>query len=145
MTSDWQYSEELTPELIKDYEGFVYMITNLLTNKKYVGKKTFWSKRKNKITGRRKTTDSDWRRYWSSSEELKADVKEHGEHNFSRAILQLGRSKSELNYLEAKYQFAWDVLVRDDFYNDWIMVKVTKKHLQKYKLALDNDGDVGYN
>ena len=40
----WYYNgEEFTSEMIEDYVGFVYLITNLSDNKKYVGKKTLIS------------------------------------------------------------------------------------------------------
>jgi len=43
----WYYEgEEFTSEMIEDYVGFVYLITDLTNGKKYVGKKLFVSKRK---------------------------------------------------------------------------------------------------
>ena len=38
----WAYNDiEFTSEMISDYVGFVYVITNLINKKKYVGKKIF--------------------------------------------------------------------------------------------------------
>jgi len=71
---DWLYKDKIfeTPEK-NSFEGFVYIIENLTNNKLYIGKKHFWSRRKNKKTGRRETKESDWRDYYGSSDELKKD------------------------------------------------------------------------
>jgi hypothetical protein len=117
-----------------DNIGFVYEITNKITNKKYIGKKFFWStKRKqvNKIRKRYKA-ESDWKTYWSSSEELKLDVTALGEENFTREIIHLCKSKGVTNYLEAKEQFQKAVLEnQEEWYNNWIMVRVNRSHLTK--------------
>ena len=82
------------------------------------------TKKKKKI---RTKVDSDWLTYWSSSEDLKADVAALGEDKFSREILRYCNSKNELSYYEAKYQFEYDVLLDENkWYNGWISVKVRK-------------------
>lgn len=117
-----------------DYVGFVYLITNKITNRKYIGKKLFWSiKRKqvNKVRKRIKV-ESDWKTYWSSSEELKKDVAALGEESFTREIIHLCKSKGVANYLEAQEQFKEAVLENnEEWYNDWIMVRVNRSHLAK--------------
>ena len=117
-----------------DYVGFVYLITNKVTNRKYIGKKLFWSiKRKqvNKVRKRIKV-ESDWKNYWSSSEELKKDVAALGEENFTREIIHVCKSKGVANYLEAQEQFKEAVLENnEEWYNDWIMVRVNRSHLAK--------------
>ena len=96
---------------------------------KYVGKKLLTSKRKLpplKGKKRRRTVikETDWMKYYGSSEEVKLMVEEKGADNFHREILTLCKSKGELGYLEAKYQFENDVLLRDDFYNGIIQCKI---------------------
>ena len=82
------------------------------------------TKKKKKI---RSKVDSDWKEYWSSSEELKKDVASLGQDKFTREILRYCKSKNELSYYEAKYQFDHDVLLDDvNWYNGWITVKVRK-------------------
>ncbi len=128
----WLYNGEpfLNPG---EYYGYVYIITNLLSGKKYIGKKFFWSiKRKqvNKVRKRYKA-ESDWQEYWSSSDEVKADVERYGKENFTREIIHLCKNKGSVNYLEAKEQFTREVLENKEmWYNIWIMVKVSRSHLK---------------
>ena len=75
--------------------------------------------------------DSDWKTYHGSNLELNEQVKANGDGGFTRTILKLCKSKSECSYWEAKYQFEYDVLLSDEYYNSWISVRVTKKHLTK--------------
>ena len=98
-------------------EGFVYLTTNLANNKKYIGKKHFWTRQKNKKTGRRKTEESDWKSYFSSSDDLKADVKVLGEDKFLREILYLCPHKKSMSYYETYEQFTRNVLMSEEYYN----------------------------
>lgn len=126
----WYYKNEPFED-ISDYVGFVYQITNLSNNKKYIGKKNFYFSKTKQVKGKKKRTkvESDWKSYYGSNKELLADVKEYGEENFRRDILMLCKSKGEFGYYEAKMQFEHNVLERDDYYNTWIMCRVHKKHL----------------
>lgn len=119
-------------EGIKEYYGFVYLIVNKLTNKKYIGKKFFFSTKRKQVNKKRKRilVESDWKNYYGSNSELVSDVQEHGKDNFSREILHLCSTKGLCNYYEAKEQFQVDCLRRNDYYNTWIQVKVHKKHLK---------------
>ena len=97
---------------IGKFAGFVYLIINRKTNKKYIGKKFFWSKRK----GKRRTM-SDWKNYYGSSETLLEDVKKLGEKNFERIILSLHRTRGCVNFHETKEQFLRNVLQNEEYYN----------------------------
>jgi hypothetical protein len=115
-----------------DY-GFIYCITNLTTNKRYIGKKLFWNKKTKQVKGKKKRylAESDWRDYFGSNDDLKADIEKLGIDNFKRDILYLCPSKGECNYMEAKVQFDLDVLRHpDEFYNHWIMVRTHRRHLK---------------
>lgn len=100
--------------------GFCYKITNLKTGAFYIGKKQFYNRRRKKLTLKEKKTsrkkfkevvkESDWMEYWGSNEDLQRDVAELGPEFFTREILALARSAKYLSYLEAKYQFLYDVL-----------------------------------
>ena len=131
----WFYNDkefDLTPE---DYQGFVYMITELDTDKKYIGKKYFWKpktlpktkSRKRKIKTR---VESDWKIYYGSSKEVKQLVETRGEDKYKREILKLCKTKGECSYYEAKYQFQYDVLLSDDYYNELISCRIHSKHLR---------------
>jgi len=85
----WKYNDEDFVDAPKGIEGFVYLITNLTNNRKYIGKKSFWTRRKDKKTGRRKTKESDWKNYFGSCDELNEDVKLIGKDKFEREILYL--------------------------------------------------------
>ena len=130
----WTFNNEeynITPE---EYQGFVYQITELHTNKKYIGKKNFWKpkilpinkKRKRRIRTR---IESDWKTYFSSSQQIQRIVEEAGEDKFKREILKLCKTKGEMSYHEAKLQFEHNVLLRDDYYNEFIGCRVHSKHL----------------
>jgi hypothetical protein len=132
MISDWTYKGQLfTEEMIGDSFGFVYEITNLSNNRKYVGKKFFTRSGRKQVKGKIKKVrlSSDWRTYWSSSESLKADVKSLGEENFTRKILYLCKTKSECSYKETKEIFMRDALLTEEFYNSWVSCKIHKAHV----------------
>lgn len=129
----WKYQNEIFDEnLIGDNYGFVYQITNLVNDKKYIGKKLFYKSKTKVVKGKKKKTlvSSDWESYYGSNELLLSDVKFHGKEQFKREILHLCLSKGTCSYLEAKEQFTRGVMESDSFYNAWIMVRVRKTHLK---------------
>ncbi len=130
--NDWIYQGSSFTEVGNNY-GFVYIITNLIDNRQYIGKKFFWSTKRKQINKKRKSykVESDWKEYWSSSEELKKDVLTLGSKNFSREIIYLCSNKGTANYLEAREQFNRAVLENKSlWYNSWISVKVMRSHLK---------------
>lgn len=129
---------EFTSDMIEDYIGFVYVITDLRNNKKYVGKKLFRSTKKLpplKGKSRKRTVikESDWQDYFGSSEDVKALVEEHGRETFKREIIHLCKAKGEMSYLEAKEQFDRNVLLSDEYYNGIIQVKIHRTHVKNLK------------
>jgi hypothetical protein len=132
----WTYNGNEYNETPEEYQGFVYLITELDTDKKYIGKKFFWKPKTLPITKKRKRrvrtrVESDWRKYYGSSKEVQQLLELKGSDNFKREILRLCKTKGECSYFEAKYQFENDVLLRDDFYNEFIGCKIHSKHLEK--------------
>jgi hypothetical protein len=113
----WFYNNQEFTEVPKDIEGFVYLITNLTNNKKYVGKKTFWTRQKDRKTGRRKKKESDWQKYFGSCDELIEDIKNLGEDKFLREILYLCPHKKSMSFYETMEQFKRDVIFKEDYYN----------------------------
>ena len=128
-------------ELPEDCVGFVYLITNLTTQRKYIGKKLAkfsrtsyktvklknGEKKKKKV---RSKIDSVWLTYYGSSDELNSDVVSLGKDCFSREILFFCKSKAECSYIEAREQFIRKVLESDDYYNGQISVRVHGSHIK---------------
>lgn len=130
----WYYDDQVFEETPEEYQGFVYEITELDTGKKYIGKKNFWKpktlpKTKTRKRRIRTRTESDWRLYYGSSEQVKQLLVEKGSDNFKRVILKLCKTKGEMSYYEAKLQFQFDVLFSDEYYNEFISCKIHSKHL----------------
>jgi hypothetical protein len=135
----WTYQQQPLEEIPEGYIGFVYLITNLTTGQKYIGKKLAQFKKtrpplKGKRLKRRTTVESDWRDYWGSSERLQADVNTLGPEKFTREILYLCKSKAEMSYLEAREQFERRVLETDDYYNGIINVRVGGSNILRQRL-----------
>ena len=123
---------------IGDYYGFVYRITCSTTNRSYIGRKYFWQKRKPRNTGattkrRKVTSESNWRNYFGSSDELKADVAKFGRDAFTREILSLHKTPGRVNYEETRQLFLHDVLTErltdgtPAFYNSNILGRYYRK------------------
>ena len=134
----WLFEDKpFESDQIGDSQGFVYLITDLSNNKKYIGKKNFWSVRKipplkGKTRKRTKKAESDWKNYYGSSEEVKLLVESQGCDNFKREILRLCDSKGELSYYELKYQVENDVLLKpNEYYNSFVGAKIHRNHLIK--------------
>lgn len=138
----WEYQGTLVEELPEDCVGFVYIITNTATGRKYIGKKLAkFSKTTYKVvklkngTKKRKKIkskiDSDWQEYYGSSPNLTADIDTLGKENFKREILHYCTSKAQTSYLEAKEQFERKVLESNDYYNGHIQVRVHGSHILK--------------
>lgn len=135
-TNDWIYEGELVTELPEECVGFVYLITNTITGRKYIGKKLARFKRsrpplKGKTRKRRYTVESDWQTYYGSNDELNKDIENIGSDKFTREILYYCKSKAECSYKEAKEQFDRRVLESKDYYNGIIQIKVHGNHILK--------------
>jgi hypothetical protein len=136
----WFYHNTPVETLPEECVGFVYLITNNLTGRKYIGKKLAkfsrttqktvklknGTKKKKKV---RTKVDSDWRDYYGSSPELSQDIQQLGTENFTRQILYYCTSKAQCSYIEAREQFDRKVLESIDYYNGQISVRVHGSHI----------------
>jgi len=121
----------------EDYYGFIYMITNKITGKRYIGRKYFTKAATRQVNGKKRKTrkESDWSDYYGSSPSLLRDIEEFGKDNFHREIIRLCKTRGETNYWEARYQFEYKVLEVYDsegnplFYNDNIVTKFTRRNI----------------
>jgi len=128
----WTYNNEhVTDEIIGDTYGFVYVITNNISGRKYVGRKYFTKAGYKTVKGKRKKirVSSGWESYYGSNKVLLADVATLGESNFSRRIVKLCRNRSECSYWETHYIFQWEALLSDRWYNEWVTCKISKKNV----------------
>jgi hypothetical protein len=130
----WLFESEEIEVLPEDCVGFVYLITNLTNNRKYIGKKLARFKTskpplKGRKNRRRGTKESDWREYYGSNDELNEDIKQLGTENFRREILYYCNSKAECSYIEAREQFRHQVLESQEYYNGHIQVRVHGSHI----------------
>jgi hypothetical protein len=137
----WLFESTLVESLPEDCVGFVYLITNTASGRKYIGKKlakfsktTYkvvklknGNKKRKKI---RSKIDSDWQLYYGSNEELKRDIDTLGPDKFKREILFYCKSKAECSYIEAREQFRHQVLESDAYYNGQISVRVHGSHIK---------------
>lgn len=137
----WLFENSPIESLPDDCIGFVYLITNKVTGRKYIGKKlakfsrtsykTVKLKNGNKKKKRIKSKiDSDWQTYYGSNDELNKDVETLGPENFTREILYYCSSKAECSYIEAREQFRHQVLESDEYYNGHIQVRVHGSHIK---------------
>jgi hypothetical protein len=137
----WLFENKIIEVLPEDCIGFVYLITNNLTGRRYIGKKlakfsktTYkvvklknGNKKRKKI---RNKIESDWQLYYGSNIELNEDIIKLGNDKFTREILYYCRSKAECSYVEAREQFNRKVLESDDYYNGHIQVRVHGSHIK---------------
>ena len=137
----WLYEQQQISELPEDCVGFVYLITNKLSGRKYIGKKlakfsktTYkvvklknGNKKRKKI---RSKIDSDWQLYYGSNDQLNKDIAELGSDNFTREILFYCTSKATCSYIEAREQFNHRVLESDDYYNGQIVCRIHGSHIK---------------
>ena len=132
---NWIYQGKELEEIPEGIQGFVYMITNTKNGMKYIGKKNFWLTKTRQIKGKKKKykTESDWKEYYGSNDELKNLVAETEDKNiFHREILIMCRTKSEMSYFETKMLFDHDVLLYPSlYYNRWLSAKITSIHMSK--------------
>ena len=137
----WLYESKQVDALPEDCVGFVYLITNIITGRKYIGKKLAkFSKTTYKVVklknGNKKRKkikskiDSDWQLYYGSNDQLNQDILALGADNFTRQILFYCRSKAECSYVEAREQFNHRVLESDAWYNGQIVCRIHGSHIK---------------
>lgn len=131
----WFYMGKPYTQTPEEYQGFVYEITNTTNGMKYIGKKNFWRtiKRKplkGKSNRRHSRVESDWQGYYGSNKTLQHNVETLGPDHFERKILVLCANKNQMSYFEMRFQMDFEVLFRDDYYNEYIGGRITPRGLK---------------
>jgi hypothetical protein len=129
----WTHKGEPVESIPEEFLGFVYLITNKLDGRLYVGKKLAKFSKTKTVKGKKKRfkVDSDWKEYWGSSIDLSNDIELHGVENFTREILHFCKNKGSIGYLEAREQMDRRVLENPDkYYNRQIMCRIHTKHVK---------------
>ncbi len=133
----WVYKGQDYETTPRNYEGFVYMITDTVTGKKYIGKKSFWStNRVDNGKGRLVTTrvESEWKKYYSSNPEISKLSQGGNGARFRREILHLCLTKGTGSYLEAREIFDRRALEQPDvYYNQYVELKLNAGHIKLEK------------
>lgn len=131
----WIYKDkEVTSEDVQEYAAFVYLITNLVSGKKYIGKKALTFTRTKKVKGKSRRTkvvkESDWKNYYGSNKALHADIEKYGKDKFRREILHFCKTRGSSSYMELKEQIIQGALESDQFYNDQLYCRIHRSHLK---------------
>lgn len=136
----WYYNtKEFTEDMIDDNYGFVYVLENTTTHRKYIGKKFFSKAGYKQVKGKRKKVrkTSDWLNYFGSNKVIQEEVKLG--IPFKRTILHLCKTRSECAYWETVEIISQCALIKENFYNDWLMVRVRKDHLKTLFIKPDTN------
>ena len=118
---------ETEEKIIENPYGFIYITTNMVNGKRYLGQKRFdeWNK---------------WKAYLGSGRALKNALKKYGKENFSRNIICLCYYEEELNQTEYDLSVFLNVVESNDWYNleyggsgcsGYHHTDETKKHLSE--------------
>jgi hypothetical protein len=133
---EWTYDGRAVTEA--DLDGnvaFVYIITNTLNGKYYIGKKRLTKKTSKKpLKGKKRKrisySESDWRSYYGSSDDLKKDIELLGPGYFTREVLVFCKTLGASSYIEAYYQFISNCILDTKSYNVWISCRSRAEHLK---------------
>ena len=130
----WTYEgATFTTDDIDNFFGFVYCITNNTNGRQYIGRKYFWKFRTPRGKKRKVKSESDWKNYYGSSEELKEEIQQLGRHNFSRVMLSLHKTAGKTNFEETRQLFLKGVLTESlsdgtpKYYNSNILSRYFRK------------------
>ena len=92
--------------------------------------------RKPRGKSRKVKSESDWQKYYGSSDELNANRKSLGNKCFKREIISLHNTKGWVNYEETRQLFLNNVLSEDEnYYNSNILGRYMKKDYHNEQLS----------
>ncbi len=131
----WIHEGQVVEEIPEKSYGFVYIITQRSTGKRYIGRKFFTKAGYKTVNKNRKKIrlESDWKDYWGSSPALSRVIEEFGKEDFSREMVRICYNRSECSYYESKLIFEHDAILSEKFFNDWISCKISSVHVNAIK------------
>jgi len=88
-------------EIVNPY-GFIYITTNMINGKKYIGQRRFYK---------------GWKIYLGSGKLLRRAFKKYNKENFYKNIVAIAYSKEELDELEIEFIKIHNAVESDDYYN----------------------------
>ena len=117
---------------IRNPYGFVYITTNLINGKRYIGRCKFDTTRPNA-----------WKTYLGSGVALKLAVKKYGRQNFKKVIVSWAMNEEELNNQEMTLIDFFDAVQSDNYYNvsngqysnAWIHKTEEEKNIIRKKIS----------
>ena len=129
----WTHKGKPVTEIPEGIYGFVYLITDNETRRKYIGKKFAWAKKTKQVKGKKKKflAESDWKTYFGSSKELTEEIEEYGTDLYDREILHFCETRAECGYMETWEIFRRGALLSGDYYNSWVSCKIHGRHVTK--------------
>lgn len=112
--------------------GFIYVTTNHINGKKYIGQRKYDKQGK-------------WKEYLGSGIILSRAIKKYGKENFSKQIIEECKTKEELNLKEKYWINHFDAVNSDNFYNiadggdgGNTLSGYTEKQLEEHSKILSN-------
>lgn len=121
-------------EIPEKAQGFIYRIKHV-DGRYYIGRKGLYATKYKQIKGKKKKlkVPSDWKEYWSSSDELKGWVKKVGEDKFVREILLFTESAAQILFAEESILYHTNALFDDKCLNGNIRAKIFRKWFEAEK------------
>ena len=96
--------QEIKEVIINEPYGFIYITTNLINGKKYLGQKSFGN-------------NNEWKTYLGSGTAFQRALEKYGKENFSRNIVCFCYSENELNKAENDLSVFFNVVEDPEWYN----------------------------
>lgn len=139
-TVQWTYEDKEVIEPLEGHEGFIYIIYNDTKNMFYIGRKSFYSYSKKKLTPKEKLlpenkrkifkitkTNTTWLNYTGSCKDLNQHIKEGDV--IRKEIIRFCRQRKQMTAWETKYILC-DCFGQDNCYNGNVLGKIFKQDFE---------------
>lgn len=140
----WKFGKKWIKEIEdipkdKEYDHFIYKITNKINGKFYIGKKILFFKKKVKLSNKKKkelntrkrysinVIESDWLNYYGSSKDLLYDISVLGTDKFDKEIIRFVKGKKAATAWEIYHIIKSDALLIENSYNGNLLGRIYKR------------------